>query len=288
MARHPKIFNELAVNVVKVGDLGGTMEQSLRQLSDFQDSDIRLRSKIKYAMMYPIFAIVASIAVVILILVKVIPVFAQVYEGNHEKLPWATRFLIQVSNLANSWEGLVILLVVVAAIVLFRLFAVSGPGRRLADYIKLKLSIPFIGRIGTKNAIARSSGTFAILLRSGVPILDGLRIVGKTSGNVFIEEAYVHAADRVEQGQNLATVLAESGHFPPLVIDMISIGDEAGALDVVLDKIAHNYQEEVDIGLEAMNRIIEPIMVVVIGCVVIFIAYAVYKPYLTLGQVIQD
>jgi type IV pilus assembly protein PilC len=288
MARHPKIFSELAVNVVKVGDVGGTMEQSLRQMSDFQDNDIRLRSKIKFAMMYPAFAIVASLVVIIVILVRVIPVFAEVYAGNHDKLPWATKFLIALSSLASSWKGVVILIVVIAAVILIRLFTLAGPGRRVKDYIRLKFSIPFIGRVGTKTAISRSAGTFAILLRSGIQVLDGLRIVGKTAGNVLIEEAYARAAERVEQGQNLATVLAESGHFPPLIIDMIGIGDEAGALDVVLEKIAANYQEEVDIGLEAMNRVIEPFMIVVIGFVVVFIAYAVYKPYLTLGTVIRD
>ena len=289
MAKHRRYFSELSVNVIKAGELGGGIEQSLRRLADFMESDVRFRSKLLYALMYPAFAVSVGVIALIVILVAVIPRFKDVFADKQEAIPAPTKFVIWLSDLLQGAHGLVVILVVIAAIVgIYYFLKKSSPGRRFWDYMRLKFNIPFLGAIGTKTSVGRACGTFALLLRSGVQIIQGLDIVGKTSGNMHIEEAFAKARERVEQGQGLASVLEESGHFPPLVIDMIGIGDEAGALDVVLEKVSANYQEEVDMALEALNRVIEPILIVVMGAIVLFIAVSVYLPYFKLWAVFES
>jgi type IV pilus assembly protein PilC len=287
MEKHSRVFTDLEVGVVRVGEKVGALEQCLRRLSDFLESDLRFRGRLLYALMYPAFALIAAAAALVVILVFVIPQFTVVFAGAENELPWPTRFMISLSNALQGWSGIVVLLVVIAIVVLGYLLSKSGGGRRITDGIKLRFRLPWAGPVGTKAAVARSCGTFAILLRSGAQVLESLRIVGRTAGNVHIETAFDRAADRVEQGQKLAAALEETGRFPPLAIDMINTGDEAGALDVVLEKVAETYQEDVDLALESMNRIIEPILILVMGLCVLFIAASVYLPYFQLGRVIE-
>jgi type IV pilus assembly protein PilC len=287
MEKYGGVFTDLEVGVVRVGEKVGALEQCLRRLSDFLERDLRFRSQLIFAFMYPAFAIFAAVLALVVILVWVIPPFTQVFEGAEDKLPLPTRFMMGMSNLLGSWWGIVILIGVAAIIVLLYLFTRSGAGLRIKDSIKLAIKLPMAGPVGTKAAVGRASGTLAILLRSGAQVLESLRIVGRTAGNVHIEAAFDRAADRVEQGQKLAAALEETGRFPPLAIEMINTGDEAGALDIVLEKVAETYQEEVDMALESLNRIIEPILIIILGGCVLFIAASVYLPYFQLGRFIE-
>lgn len=287
MEKYTNIFTDLEVGVVRVGEKVGALEQCLRRLSDFLESELRFRGRMIYAFMYPAFAVVAMVLALAVILIWVIPVFTGIFEKGIERLPWPTRFMIGLSEALRGWSGLAILIVVVAVIVLLYLSVKSGPGRRVKDALKLKFRLPWAGPVGTKAAVGRACGTLAILLRSGAQILESLRIVGRTAGNIHIETAFDRAADRVEQGQKLAAALEETGRFPPLAIDMINTGDEAGALDVVLEKVSETYQEEVDIALESMNRVIEPILILIMGLCVLFIAASVYLPYFEIGKFLE-
>jgi len=286
MENYPGVFSDLEVGVVRVGEKVGAMEQCLRRLSDFLEADVRFRGKLFFAFMYPIFALVAAVVAIAVILIFVIPKFTNVFEGKEADLPWPTRFMMGLSDALQGWSGLIILIIVVGAIVLIYLWGKSAPGRRMKDWIKLHFKLPWAGRVGMKAAVGRSCGTLAILIRSGAQLLESLRIVGRTAGNIYIEKAYDQVADRVEQGQKLATALDETGQFPPLAVDMINTGDEAGALDVVLEKVSETYLEEVDIALESMNRIIEPVLIVILGLCVLFIAASVYLPYFKMWEVI--
>jgi len=287
MENHPAVFSDLEAGVVRVGEKVGALEQCLRRLSDFLESDLRFRGRLFFALMYPVFAVVAALLALLVIIIYVIPVFTEIFEGRLEHVPWPTRVMIALSEALRGGSGLIVLLVVVAVIVLLYILGRSAAGRRFRDSIKLRFRLPWAGAIGTKAAVARSCGTLAILLRSGAQVLESLRIVGRTAGNVHIEAAFDRAADRVEQGQKLAGALEETGRFPPLAIDMINTGDEAGALDVVLEKVSQSYQEEVDLALESINRIIEPFLILFLGVCVLFIAASVYLPYFQLGRFIQ-
>lgn len=287
MEKHAGAFTDLEVGVVRVGEKVGALEQCLRRLSDFLESDLRFRGKLTFALMYPVFALIAAILAILVIIVYVIPVFTEIFSGKAEALPWPTRLMMGLSELLRGGSGIVVLVVVLAVIILLYLFSRSRAGRSFKDSIKLKFKLPWVGAVGTKAAVSRSCGTFAILLRSGAQVLESLRIVGRTAGNVHIEAAFDRAADRVEQGQKLASALDETGRFPALAIDMINTGDEAGALDVVLEKVSETYQEEVDLALESINRIIEPVLILFMGVCVLFIALSVYLPYFQLGRVIQ-
>jgi type IV pilus assembly protein PilC len=286
MENYSREFSDLEIGVVRVGEKVGAMEQCLRRLSDFLESDLRFREKLFFAFMYPVFALLAAVVAIAVILIFVIPQFTALFEGKEADLPWPTRLMMSLSGALQGWSGLILLIVVVAAVVLIYLWGKSGPGRRLKDWIKLHFRLPWAGRIGMKASVGRSCGTLAILIRSGAQLLESLRIVGRTAGNVYIEKAYDQAADRVEQGQKLATALDETGQFPPLAVDMINTGDEAGALDVVLEKVSETFLEEVDVALESINRIIEPILIVILGGCVLFIAASVYLPYFQLWEVV--
>ena len=283
LANYPKVFSSLFFNIVKVGEVGGVLDQSLRRLANFLEEENRLRGKIFYAMLYPCMVVLVCLAVLIVILTYVIPVFLNVFKEGDVELPLPTKIVEATGNfISGYWPLLVGLLVIL--IILFFAFRKTPAGRKVIDTLKLRT--PILGRLGVKIVLARVTGTFATLIKSGIPILNSIKIVAQTSNNTLIEEAFSNAAEEVEKGGNLSASLGQAGIIPPVLLDMINIGEEAGALDVVLEKASNNLQEEVDNTLEGLTAILEPLLVIIMGLVVLFVAVAVFLPYMRLDQAI--
>ena len=280
LGEHPKLFDNLFVNVVKVGESGGVLDQSLRRLANFLEEQVRIRNKVFYAMMYPCVVVFLCIIAIFVIVGWVVPTFMEAFPDVSE-LPLPTRIVYAIGTSFASWWWLWI---IIAAVIVYLccLLKKGSTGRRLIDRMKIKL--PGLGRFGTKIITERVTTTLATLIRSGIPILDALRIVGGTADNVVVEEAFLKAADDVEKGQSLADSLEKANVFNPTVVDMIAVGDEAGALDVILEKVSSVLKDEIDYTLEGLTAILEPVLVVILGIVIIFIALSVFLPYWTLGH----
>jgi len=283
LAKYPRLFPDLYVNIVKVGEVGGSLELALRRLAEFTERELRHRSKLFYAMMYPFVVVMVAILVIVLILVKVFPVLLGVFEGQEEDLPQLTRSMAAVGDFIGAWwPALLIGIAVLAGVFLW--FRKTPFGRRVIDSFNLKFRLPIVGRLGQKTIVARLAETFSLLLKSGIQLIPAMRVVATASGNVIVEENFTKAANEVEQGRSLQDVMIPQGILPPIVVDMLGVGEEAGSLDTVLDRIHESYSEEVEMALENMNRIIEPILLVFLGGAVLLIALAFFLPYWNIDE----
>ena len=285
MARHTRIFTPLVVNIVRIGEVGGLIEDSLIRLADIMESKAKIKRKIISASMYPAVAICVAVAVVSVILIKAIPTFAEVYKGAGKDLPAMTNFVIDLSHFfTQAWWILAIL--VVFGIMGLKMWIRTPGGARAWSW--LMLHTPVLKGINQKIGVARSARTLGGLISAGIPLVDALGITGDTNENVLIADALQHIHDVVERGERMAGPLSQARIFPPLVVDMIAIGEETGTLDRMLLKVADIYDVEVDATLNGLSSIIEPLLIILLGGVVIFIALAVLLPYFNLANVIQD
>ena len=275
MRKHPKGFDELYTNMVAAGEAGGILDTILKRLATHIEKAVKLTGQVKGAMIYPAAVLgIAAIAITI-ILWKVIPVFAGMFEGLGATLPLPTRIVIALSN----WIGRGMPIIVVALILIvigFRRYYATYGGRRVIDRGLLKM--PIFGDLFRKIAVARFCRTLATLISSGVPILDGLEITAKTAGNAIVEDAIMAVRKAVESGLTLAQPLKESGVFPSMVVQMIGVGEQTGALDAMLSKIADFYEEEVDQAVANLLTLMEPVMIVFLGITVGGIVIAMYMP----------
>ncbi len=278
LADYPKLFSPMFVNIVKVGEVGGTLEQALRRLAEFTERELRYRNKFLYAMMYPFVVVGVGIIVIDLILVYVFPVFLGLFEDSMEDLPALTKWLASVGAFLGRWWP-AILLLIVGLVVVFFWFRKTPFGAKAVDLFKFKMRLPIIGRIGQKIVTARVAETFSLLLKSGIQLIPAMRVVAGAVGNSVVSEKLGKAADEVEEGKSLQDSLMERDFLPPIVVDMLAVGDEAGSLDTVLDRVHESYSEEVDMFLDNLNRVIEPILIVFLGGAVLIIALAVFLPY---------
>jgi len=278
LANYPKLFSPMFVNIVKVGEVGGTLEQALRRLAEFTERELRYRNKFLYAMMYPFVVVAVGIIVIDLILVYVFPVFLGLFEDNMDDLPALTKWLASVGMFLGRWWP-AILLLIVGLVVVFFWFRKTPLGAKVIDLLKFKMRLPIIGRIGQKIVTARVAETFSLLLKSGIQLIPAMRVVAGAVGNSVVSEKLGKAADEVEEGKSLQDSLMERDFLPPIVVDMLAVGDEAGSLDSVLDRVHESYSEEVDMFLDNLNRVIEPILIVFLGGAVLIIALAVFLPY---------
>jgi type IV pilus assembly protein PilC len=285
LAKYPSLFSDVYVNIVRVGEVAGALEQSLRRLAELTDRELRYRSKLLYAMAYPIVVCTAVVLLVVAMLVYVFPVFMEVFEGKEDQLPWLTKALAGGGDFITAWWH-VLLIILIALIALFLWFRSTPFGRRVLDRIKLRISLPIFGRLGEKAAVARVCEVFSLLLKSGIQMIPAMRITASASGNVIVEERFTVVADRVEEGKSFQEELMTQEIFPPLVVDMMGVGEESGSLDSVLDRLQEAYSTEVDMALENVNRILEPILIVGLGGMALLIALAVYLPYWSLGVVL--
>jgi type IV pilus assembly protein PilC len=283
LAKHPKAFNDLYVNMVGAGEAGGILDIILQRLSGYIEKAVKLTSKVKGAMTYPITIICIAITVVAVIMVKVIPVFSQMYEGMGSSLPVPTQVCIAISNVLIHYFPLVVAAVVVLVVGL-RQYYKTQAGRLQIDALILK--IPIIGDLLRKVAVARFCRTLGTLTSSGVPILEGMDITARTAGNVVIQNAILKSREAVEQGRNIAGPLAETRVFPPMVVQMVGVGEATGALDAMLSKVAEFYEEEVDNAVASLTALMEPMIIAVLGGIIGFIVIAMYMPIFNLANVL--
>jgi type IV pilus assembly protein PilC len=281
MRKHPRAFNNLYVSMIAAGEAGGILDVILQRLATYIEKVVRLNSQVRSALIYPVTIIVIAAGVVTLILWKVIPVFAQLFAGLGGELPFLTRMVVGASNFLGRyiiWVALVVVLIWMAV----GRWHKTHRGRRLIDGAVLK--IPVIGMLVRKVAVARFCRTLATLTSSGVPILDGLEITARTSGNAIIEDAVMVVRKAVEEGKTLSGPLAETKVFPPMVVQMINVGEQTGALDQMLSKIADFYEEEVDTAVQGLMKLIEPLMIVILGGIIGTIVTAMYLPMYAILQ----
>jgi type IV pilus assembly protein PilC len=275
MRKHPKTFDPLFTNMIAAGEAGGILDTILKRLATYIEKNVKLTAQVKSAMIYPVAVIVIAGAVVVVILWKVIPTFAQLFAGLGADLPLPTRVVIWMSDSLVKYMPAFIVSVVVGSYA-FRRFYATENGRRVVDGTLLKL--PVLGLILRKIAVARFCRTLSTLISSGVPILDGLEITAKTSGNSIIEDAVMVTRKAIERGETVSAPLKATQVFPPMVTQMLSVGEATGALDTMLSKIADFYEEEVDTAVAGMLTLLEPIMIAFLGVVVGGIVIAMYLP----------
>ncbi len=283
MARHTKVFDNLYSNMVEAGETGGILDIILQRLSTFIEKIVKLKRDIISALIYPIAVVVIAIAAVALIMVVVIPQFQAIFLGllgPGEQLPLPTRIVIGISNFLAGWGGLISLLVIIGTAVGVHFYYKTPGGRHLIDKILLKL--PIFGKIMQKIAVARFSRTLSTLLSSGVPILQSLDITARTAGNVIIEAAILSVRNGVERGENFVDPLKATEVFPNMVAQMVGIGEQTGALDAMLGKIADFYEQEVDAAVANLLTLMEPVLIGFLGVTIGSIVIAMYLPLFTL------
>ncbi len=279
MRKHPQAFDDLYVNMVAAGEAGGILDTILQRLATYIEKNVKLKSQVKAALIYPTAVITIAIIVVYVILWKVIPVFATLFEGLGGTLPWLTRIVVAFSNFIGRFWWL-IFLVVGATIVSITQYYKTPAGRYNIDKIMLKA--PIIGMILRKIAVARFCRTLGTLLSSGVAILESLDITARTAGNAVIEEAILAVRKEVEEGKTVAEPLARTEQFPPMVCQMIGVGEQTGAMDTMLSKIADFYEDEVDRAVEGLMSLIEPVIIAFLGVTIGIIVVAMYLPMFSL------
>ena len=262
LKKHPKVFDDLFVNLIAAGEAGGILDVVLARLSAYLENAMKLKAAVKSAMTYPITVLCIAAGVVTLLLLKVIPTFQKMFADMGGELPGPTQVVVGMSEfMQNYWW---VLGVIVAAMVIgLKMFYKTEKGHWTIDALLLKA--PLIGNVLRKVAVAKFTRTLATMMSSGVPILEGLNIVSKTAGNVVIEAAVVKTRQAISEGQSIAEPLSASGVFPPMVVQMIAVGEATGALDIMLNKIADFYDDEVDAAVKGMTAMIEPIMMVFLG-----------------------
>jgi type IV pilus assembly protein PilC len=275
MKRHPKCFDALFCNMIAAGEAGGILDTILKRLAVYIEKAVKLKGQVKSAMIYPIAVITIAAVVIGVILWKVIPTFASLFAGLGAELPLPTRVVIALSNNLVRFMPF-ILIGGFGAAWGFKTYYATEKGRRVIDLVSLKL--PILGPILRKIAVARFCRTLSTLMASGVPILDGLDITARTSGNAIIEDAILQTRRSIERGETIAAPLKETGVFPGMVVQMIGVGEATGALDTMLGKIADFYEEEVDVAVEGLLTLLEPLMIALLGGAVGGIVIAMYMP----------
>lgn len=283
MARHPRVFDQLYSNMVEAGETGGILDLILQRLSTFIEKIVKLKRDVISALIYPVAVIVLAIAAVAVIMVVVIPQFQNIFLGllgPGEQLPLPTRIVVGISNFLAGWGGLAVLIAVIGTVVGIRFYYKTTSGRKVIDRILLKL--PVFGKILQKIAVARFSRTLSTLLSSGVPILQSLDITARTAGNIVIEEAIISVRNGVERGENFVDPLKATEVFPNMVAQMVGIGEQTGALDAMLGKIADFYEQEVDAAIANLLTLMEPLLIGFLGVTIGSIVVAMYLPLFTL------
>lgn len=283
LAKHPKVFDNLFVNLVAAGEVGGILDTILQRLATYIEKAEKLKSQIKGAMTYPIVVVGVAILVIAVILIFVIPVFQEMFEGFGKSLPVPTQIVVAMSdflkaNIHYMIGGLIVF------IFLFKKYRATPRGRKQIDTIALKL--PIFGPLLKKVAVARFTRTLGTMISSGVPILDALEVTAKTSGNVVLEEVIFEVRSSIAEGQTISEPLAETDIFPGMVIQMISVGEATGALDTMLEKIADFYDDEVDTAVDALTSMLEPLLMVFLGGSIGGLVIAMYLPIFQLAGAI--
>jgi type IV pilus assembly protein PilC len=284
LQKHPKAFNRLYVAMVAAGEKGGLLAEIMARLATYLENTDRLRKKVKTAMMYPTAVTTVAICITIFLLVKVIPVFADIYSGFGAKLPGPTQFLIDISDILKHW--LIVVIPLAAAGVYAWLWYIKTPkGRDFWDAKRIKL--PIFGPIAHKICLARFTRTLASLVRSGVPILEVLQIVSQTVGNTVLEKAVKTAASDIERGEGISQALAKHPVFPSMIIRMMTAGEQTGNIDTMLERVSDFLDEEIENTLSGLMSLIEPLLIVVLGVVIGGMVICMFLPIFKLGNIVS-
>lgn len=276
MARHPKAFSQLIIGLIRAGEVGGVLEESLQRIAAFLEKDVELRRKIRSALTYPVIVLCAAVGIVIFLVSWLVPKFAELFkELNIKEMPAPTQFLIDLSAfLTQKWYIMIIALI--AILIAYKLFVSTRVGRRVMDRVKLR--VPVFGPLHHKIVMARFSRTMGTLLASGVPILQAMETVAGVVGNAVVSDAVLESRARIREGEKIADPLQKSKMFPPMVVHMVSVGEESGSLDHMLNKIADFYENEVEMTIASLTAAIEPVMIVLLGFIVGFIVISMFLP----------
>jgi type IV pilus assembly protein PilC len=280
MRQYPKVFDALYVNMVEAGETGGILDTILQRLSTYIEKNVKLQRAVKSALVYPVGVLTVAAGVITLLLWKVVPIFATLFAGLGVDLPLATKIVIALSNFVGSIFGLLILVAIVGIGAGLKVWYGTEQGRYAIDYTILRL--PVLGILMRKIAVARFTRTLGTLISSGVPILEGLDITAKTAGNAVVERALKKVRRSLEEGKSLTEPLKDSEVFPGMVTQMIAVGEQTGAMDAMLQKIADFYEEEVDAAVKDLLTALEPVMIVFLGLVVGGVVISMYLPLFTL------
>jgi type IV pilus assembly protein PilC len=286
MRSSPKVFDGLYVNMVEAGETGGILDIILQRLSTYIEKNVKLQRAVKSALVYPVGVLTVAGGVITLLLWKVVPIFSTLFTGLGVTLPLPTKIVIALSNFIGSYFGLLILVAIVGSIVGLKVWYGTPTGKYVLDTIVLKL--PVIGMLMRKIAVARFTRTLGTLISSGVPILEGLDITAKTSGNAVVERALQKVRKSLEEGKSLTEPLKECDVFPGMVTQMIAVGEQTGAMDAMLQKIADFYEEEVDAAVKDLLTALEPVMIVFLGVVVGGVVISMYLPLFSLIGKLAD
>lgn len=284
LRKYPKVFDQLYVNMVEAGEAGGILDTILARLAGYMERAMALKRKVKSAMTYPIVILVVAVVVVAGLLIFVIPQFADLFTSFGGTLPLPTRIVIILSDFLKGWGGLSLLIGVIAFLIALKKVRQTEKGKLYVDRFMLKT--PVFGTLLRKVAIAKFTRTLGTLMSSGVPLLDGMDITARTAGNKVIEMAVQSSRTSISEGKTIAEPLGETHVFPPMVVQMISIGESTGALDTMLAKIADFYDEEVNAAVETLTSMLEPLLMVFLGGAVGFILIAMYMPIFGLANLI--
>jgi type IV pilus assembly protein PilC len=282
LAQHPKVFNRLFVNMVKAGELGGVLEVVLKRLAEFSEKAAKIKGKVKAAMFYPVAVMVVAVGILILLLTFVIPRFKDVFAGMGVKLPTFTVIVMAISDIVKN--NILATFGVLAVVVIIFLIIINKTklGRYIWDKVKLKM--PAVGPVISKVSISRFCRTLGTLVSSGVPILQALTIVKETAGNVIISNAVMKVHESVKEGETITAPLESSGVFPPMVVSMVDVGEQTGALPEMLLRIADIFDEEVDNAVSAMTSLLEPFMIIFLAVIVGSIVIAMFLPLIAMIQ----
>jgi type IV pilus assembly protein PilC len=286
LAKHPKVFTRLYVSMVRAGELGGILDEVLNRLATQLEKEDSIRRAVKSAMVYPL--MIGSFAILVLIgmVLFLIPIFAGMYKDlGNAKLPMLTRIMVGVSGVFRSWWGLIVLVAIIALIWGIRRLKRTERGTMVWDRFKLRFPMG-IGEIVRKLAVARFSRTLGTLITSGVPILQAIEITGQAAGNAVIEKAMIDVQQSVKEGQSITKPLEQVSVFPAMVTQMISVGEETGALDAMLGKVADFFEAEVDDAVDALSSLMEPMIMVVLGTLIGGMVVAMYLPIFKMGQAV--
>jgi len=284
LAQHPHVFNQLYVSIVRAGEVSGSLPVVLDTLMVYLEKTEGIRRKVKGAIAYPAVILTVAILIVMFMIIKIVPIFENVYAKANARLPLPTRMLIFVSEIIRSYLVVVFLALVLVAVILFAL-AQTEPGRRLLDTLKLKM--PLFGSLIRKAIMARTCRTLSVLLNAGIPLIEAMDTVSKVSGNSVIERALAEATQRMRDGGTIAETLRETGHFPAMVTQLVATGEESGTLPTMLARAATYYEQQVDQAVATLSSLIEPIMIVVMGAIAGSVIFALYLPIFSIGQAMR-
>jgi general secretion pathway protein F len=285
MARHPKVFEDLYVNMIRAGEASGNLDAVMFRLADFLEAQNKLRAKIISALFYPIAMTVIGAGIMAILMISVVPKVTAIFADTGKALPLNTQFLIFVSEVIGSWKGLVLAIAVVIGILYFQRWKRTPAGRAVVDRVVLKLWV--VGPLARQIAITRFAKTLSTMLSSGVPLLRALDIVKSILGNVVLQKVVEDAKASIQEGESIATPLKRSGEFPPIVTHMIAIGERSGQLEQMLEEVAHAYDLEIDMKMGRLTTLLEPLMILLMGGSVAFVVFSILMPIMEMNEFVS-